>query len=206
MDPENVSGGANRKNPAKPIRAILLGPSARRLRPAKRQSAIARGDAEPASHFAATEQLLLRTAGVPKPPPEKEISLEHEYETRHESVRQRKRQDDRRSRKPTGAYKERGHRCQAEGHGVLENQEGRTAVTTVIGRGLQAREVGLQILRQRRSRAVVQEETRCAMPRLLQEALRFGRAGQEGQTHSAGKSHEVVLRRETNRIGARVGG
>ncbi len=83
------------------------------------------------------------------------VSREHGYQTRGGSVRQRERQDDRSSSKPTSgrrtgsARKDKGRRCQAEGRSGLKNQEGRTPATAVIAGDIQGGEVGLQILRQR---------------------------------------------------------
>ncbi len=61
--------------------------------------------------------------------------------------------------------KDRG--SQAEGRTCLEDQEGRRSATAVIASEAEWREVDLPVLWQRRSRTIVQEEARRALPRLL---------------------------------------
>ena len=90
------------------------------------------------------------------------------------------------------ACQEKASRRQAQSYDALEHQKGRATATGVIAGRVQGGEAGLQILRQRRSRTVLQEETRRPLPRLLQEALRFGRTGQEGHARSEGEGREVV--------------
>jgi hypothetical protein len=64
MDPEKVSGGPNRKNSAKPIRAISVGPSAKQVRSTESAQPVAHQlrltivnkERKHASNIAATEQ------------------------------------------------------------------------------------------------------------------------------------------------------
>jgi hypothetical protein len=75
---------------------------------------------------------------------------------------------------------------------AAKNREGPAATAAVIAGGVQDGEAGLQILRQRRPSAVLQEETRRPLPRLLQEALWLGLAGQENRAHSEDGGCQVV--------------
>jgi hypothetical protein len=127
---------------------------------------------ETPSHVCAQEQCVLPTAGRAKAPARGGEPHEREHQTRGYAA------EDRRD---------------------LSEQEGPAAR---IALGSQSGEAGLPVLRQRRSRAVVQEATRRPLPRLLQAALRFGRATQEGCAHWEDEGREVVSRRETNLIGA----
>ena len=97
--------------------------------------------------------------------PEKEISHEHEKQTCDGSRRER----------------------HAEGCGTFENQKGHAAAIGAFADGVKGGEAGLPILRQRRPGAVLQEATRCPMPRLFQTALQFSVAGQASRETSEHK-------------------
>jgi hypothetical protein len=129
---------------------------------------------ETPSHVGATEQCVLTTTGGAEAPARKGEPHEREHQTR---------------------------RCHSDAGAALEKQEGLRAAAAVTACGGQSGEVGLSILRQRRSRAVLQEATRCPMPRLLQETLRFGRAEEGEHPHSEGEGREVVSRQVTNGVG-----
>lgn len=95
---------------------------------------------------------------------------EYEYNTGRGSYHQSTRYDGRLERRTIGQSKRESGRRQTQG----QKNRGTTAVVAT------ARcQVGVQVLRQRRSRAVLQKEARRAMPRLLQQALPFDWAHEE---------------------------
>jgi len=153
-DPERGVAGANRPNLANPlyarfpcVRLHAIGgmPIGGSERSGAGLSLFFRPQrvAESASHLAASERCVLRTAGTPKSRPEKEnrddaSKLNRLRENRSPARRQLPQEKDRGS--------------QAEGRTCLEDQDGRRSATAVIASEAEGREVDLPVLWQRRPR------------------------------------------------------
>jgi len=120
-----------------------------------------------------------------KPLPEKEISNERRTQIRSGSVGHAKQQI-------RGASKEEGRRSCTEGRASCENPERHAAVIAIDVRYGKA---GLPILRERRPGTFFQETTRRPLPRLLQEALCLGPAGQKDREDRGEEGRQIVQSR-----------